>query len=421
MKTTEVYYGRKVIVDKINVLLLAHDGGLGGATSSLLNIVEQFNIDYPEVFFHVVVPENATNLIHDLKKYNCKVVQCRYYLWVAWHRANNSKNIIKYSLKKMKDSLFVRKICWRTTQLPQNKKTAKWLSKYCTDNNITLIHSNSSSLNLGALVCKYTKLPHIWHFREFLQEDQNARLLCRRSYFDKTILKYTTQIIAVSESIKKKYEKRFPNIKVVYNGVPFPDKNVKETFTQYKDCFNIVQVGMISKSKGHDISIQAVYDLIVNKKIDNVYLHLFGREVWDFDKTSYEAIKDHIVVWKVVPVHFINDFRIQCGSIELVASKAEAFGRVTVEAMMCGLPVVGANSGGTPELISDGVTGLLYPQDSWRELSDKIETIIMSPEKRQYMSRNAYESSNRFTIEHCVKNIVSIYQDCLGSQYEIND
>ena len=110
-----------------------------------------------------------------------------------------------------------------------------------------------------------------------------------------------------------------------------------------------------------------------------------------------------------------------CGSIELVASKAEAFGRVTVEAMMCGLPVVGANSGGTPELISDGVTGLLYPQDSWRELSDKIETIIMSPEKRQYMSRNAYESSNRFTIEHCVKNIVSIYQDCLGSQYEIND
>ena len=36
-------------MDKINVLLLAHDGGLGGATSSLLNIVEQFNIDYPEV------------------------------------------------------------------------------------------------------------------------------------------------------------------------------------------------------------------------------------------------------------------------------------------------------------------------------------------------------------------------------------
>ena len=52
---------------------------------------------------------------------------------------------------------------------------------------------------------------------------------------------------------------------------------------------------------------------------------------------------------------------IEQADIGLTCSRNEAFGRTTVEALLMGKPVIGTNTGGTVDLISDGVDGLLYP------------------------------------------------------------
>jgi len=59
----------------------------------------------------------------------------------------------------------------------------------------------------------------------------------------------------------------------------------------------------------------------------------------------------------------------------VVCSRDEAFGRVTVEAMKAGKPVIGARSGGTAELIREGENGLLYTPGEVAELAGAIRRV----------------------------------------------
>jgi hypothetical protein len=63
---------------------------------------------------------------------------------------------------------------------------------------------------------------------------------------------------------------------------------------------------------------------------------------------------------------------VKFADVGITPSKREAFGRVTFEYMFAGLPVVGANSGATPELIDDGKTGFIYSKDSASSLASKL-------------------------------------------------
>lgn len=60
----------------------------------------------------------------------------------------------------------------------------------------------------------------------------------------------------------------------------------------------------------------------------------------------------------------------------LAAEKNETFGQVFIESMACGLPVIGAKSGGIPEIISDSYNGYLVPPDDSSILAQRIESII---------------------------------------------
>ena len=100
--------------------------------------------------------------------------------------------------------------------------------------------------------------------------------------------------------------------------------------------------------------------------------------------------------------------------VEIVCSKREAFGRVTVEAMLAGLPVVGSNTGGTPELIVDGETGIIFKCDDYKDLADKILLIYKNPELAYMISTNAKKvAKDKFMILRCVKELVNLYNDVL--------
>lgn len=62
--------------------------------------------------------------------------------------------------------------------------------------------------------------------------------------------------------------------------------------------------------------------------------------------------------------------------IELMCAERETFGWVTVEGMRSGLLVIGANTGATPEIITNMKTGLLYTHGDARDLADKIEWVL---------------------------------------------
>ena len=108
--------------------------------------------------------------------------------------------------------------------------------------------------------------------------------------------------------------------------------------------------------------------------------------------------------------------------VELVCSRAEAFGRVTAEAMMAGLPVIGSNTGGTPELIVEGETGFLYEYNNLDDLVDKMEILITNSKLRNIMGQKAQNYAiEHFTIDRCVDEIEAVYHQVLKGRDDIEN
>ena len=92
-----------------------------------------------------------------------------------------------------------------------------------------------------------------------------------------------------------------------------------------------------------------------------------------------------------------------------MCSDAEAFGRVTVEALKSGRPVIGTRSGGTPELIADGENGFLFEPGKAQELASAMRRLAIEPGLLAQMSENARTGTrDRFTLEGYAEAFVAV-------------
>lgn len=88
----------------------------------------------------------------------------------------------------------------------------------------------------------------------------------------------------------------------------------------------------------------------------------------------------------------------QNADVVLVCSRCEAFGRVTVEGMRAGKPVIGTRSGGTQELIDNGVNGFLYTAEDYKDLAEKIKYLYEHSAVAKQMGENGRKwSDEQFT------------------------
>ena len=101
--------------------------------------------------------------------------------------------------------------------------------------------------------------------------------------------------------------------------------------------------------------------------------------------------------------------------VALVPSRAEAFGRVTVEAMKLGRPVVGAASGGTLELVQDNVTGLLHPPDDSGALADQVARLYHDRALLARLGARAREwATAAFTHEQYAADLTAVLFEAAG-------
>lgn len=92
--------------------------------------------------------------------------------------------------------------------------------------------------------------------------------------------------------------------------------------------------------------------------------------------------------------------RLAEGQIVVAPSLSEGLGRVVLEAMAAGTPVIASRVGGIPELIVDGETGLLVPPDDAVVLATRMRYVLEHPDEAEAMARRARaEASRRFTTE----------------------
>ena len=96
-------------------------------------------------------------------------------------------------------------------------------------------------------------------------------------------------------------------------------------------------------------------------------------------------------------------------------SITEAFGNVFAEAMACELPVLATTAGGIPELVRDGIHGLLVPPDEVAPIRAALERYLADPEQRLAMARNARQQVEKnFTWEIVARRYLDCYREVVG-------
>jgi glycosyltransferase involved in cell wall biosynthesis len=101
----------------------------------------------------------------------------------------------------------------------------------------------------------------------------------------------------------------------------------------------------------------------------------------------------------------------------VLASHWEGLPNVILEAMAAGLPVVATRVGGVPEVVVDGVTGLLVPPRDPDALSEAILTLLQDPDLRQKMGQAGRERvREHFSVERMVQDTEALYQQLLSKK-----
>lgn len=378
-----------------NVLYLAHETKLNGATKSLLNIVDTLPGEITAV---VVVPRNDGPLIEELKKRAINYVYVKYYP-CCFKEKRVKDNIVAYAK-------------WFLYRKQVNNNAVKTLIRIVKEKNIQIIHTNSGIIDLGVRVKEQLpQIIHIWHLREFLKEDQGLIPAYGWKRYYSNMKKYTDRIVAVSKAVADKFAKYVPEnkIQVIYNGVS--SENIAERNRTGKGVFNILQTGAINEYKGVGTSIRAL-QYLKEKGYNDIELYLAGEGNLDFCKKEYDKVKEKVHLLGYV--REMPQLRSSCMDVEIVCSRKEAFGRVTIEAMLAGLPVIGANTGGTPELIEDGVTGWIFKCGDYKDLADKILLVYKNQKQATIVGERGKKTAlNKFMISRCVKEIADMYYNVL--------
>ena len=385
---------------KPKILYISHETGLNGASKSLLNIIETFQDEY-DLY---VLLRGEGRFKEELVKYKCTIITQKYFL--DCEEKKITKGEIVWIIKKLRYFFYRRSV---------NLITARKVAKFVNDERIDLIHSNSSSTFMGAYISKFSKRPHIWHFREFLWEDFRMCPMMGWNYFYNLVANTTQKVVCVSDSVMKKYKNLIQVDMIrIYNGVP---GKIFEQKRENKEQFNILQAGIISKVKGVDISIEAI-GILLSRGFNHIHLYLAGHGNLNFCKiyNARDDIKEHVHLLGYV--NNLQEIRERRMDAELICSRAEAFGRVTIEAMQAGLIVIGANAAGTTELITNNENGFLFESGCANDLANKIEWVYENRKNLYRIRKNALVVASRFSIQNCTQQIDELYKMLLREKDE---
>lgn len=277
------------------------------------------------------------------------------------------------------------------------------------DKNFDFVYSSSSIFRFGGIIAKKYHIPHIWHMREFGDDDYGF-VPISSTYFS-WMVRNCDAFIANSEIIRNHWiNKGVPSdsIVTIYNGINENLIKPRQRNLQENNLLKIIFSGSISKEKGQYQLIHAI-SLLPNEIQKAISVDFWGTAS---DEEYLNELIAETEKMKLCNIHFngytdklyelLNDY-----DIGVVCSKAEAFGRVTVEYMMSELCVIASNTGANPELIVDEVDGLLYEYNNFQSLADRI---ILAYYNRNIISscgiNGRKKAIDRFTAKRNAREIL---------------
>ena len=263
-------------------------------------------------------------------------------------------------------------------------------------NSAQLVHSHTWYANLaGHLAAMLYDIPHVMtmHSLEALRPWKAEQLgggYTVSSWCERVAAASAAAVVAVSDGMRADIMAAYPEIpaervRVIRNGIdtteyhPDPDTDVLERYGIDPARPYVIFVGRITRQKGVPVLLRAASGLVPEAQL----VLLAGAADTQEQLAEVTELVDGLratrsgVFWipEMLPKHDVIQL-LTHATVFAIPSIYEPLGIVNLEAMACGTAVVGSRTGGIPEVVADGETGLLVPAGEPEPLAAALNTLL---------------------------------------------
>ncbi len=283
-------------------------------------------------------------------------------------------------------------------------------------------------------LCALHKIPYavITHGLEVLRIVRKQNLVPLEAWGAKRALEHAKTVFAVSQftaQLDRKLVGRELSVQVIPNGVnstAFTPGDgirtdlIRKAGIQYNNPFLLLSVSILGPRKGHTQVLKAL-EILKDKYPQLFYLIAGdGSERSNLEKEVKERkLKERVIFLGMLSLQdLIETYRsvdlFILTSRTLQGKDVEGFGVVYLEANACGLPVIAGNTGGVPDAVRDGETGILIDSENPTEIASAIERLINDEYLRRTMGRNG----RKWAEQHDWSRLIPVYKKALEAMIQ---
>lgn len=292
---------------------------------------------------------------------------------------------------------------------------------------IDVVYTNGLTCMDAALAARQTRRPHVWHVRESPRDRSNLRSYLPPRLVAKTVRALSDAVVVNSGYLARDFGGVGAGhlVHVVHNGIDTDgfassasDERAKALRREVgvpPDGLLVVAVGTVAPHKGYDMLARAARCVLDGAP--DVRFAVAGALI----DPHASQLRDQLAAQGVADRFALLGARTDIADLLAAAdvfvhsARNEAFGRVLVEAMALGKPVVATRCGGPEEIVVDGKTGYLVAVDDWQTMAQKITTLLERRDLRQALGSAGRERArDDFSVAMHAERIQQVIASVAG-------
>jgi len=292
-----------------------------------------------------------------------------------------------------------------------------------------VVHSNTATVLSGAFAASAARIPHVWHVREFFNDNPFLWKAYRR-----IILRLSEKVICTSKGVAAQFSSSTTNhhVHVLYDAIPTSEySSPSETeVCDFKARLGIPTgaliasvIGRIHDRKGQETFVKAA--ALLSEQFPLAHFLIVGSAFPGNDHHHHrlmQLVKELGLDQKIIFTGEIERISLVYAATDVLVMPStfpEAFGLVVLEAMAFGKPTISSELGGPVEIIIPEVTGLLFPPNDTAHLAEAMKRLFLD---RDFAQRLGAAGKQRFlsTFDTAsfLQNLNNVYSGLLKTQVD---
>jgi glycosyltransferase involved in cell wall biosynthesis len=237
-------------------------------------------------------------------------------------------------------------------------------------------------------------------------------------------LQFAEHVIPInSDDVKRittDYKISSSKVTLIPNGVdttifkPMTKSRAKNVLGISEDNYRILAIARLEHGKGIDILLHAFAQVLKSKK--NVDLIIVGNGPMRMTLESLAdklGLQKHVLFAGFVP-NELTPYYYNSADIFVIPSRDEACSIALLEAMACGLPVIGSRTGGIKDVIQHMVNGILFEVEDYQSLAFTLLKVISNEDWRIELGKNARKiAEEKYDVEKIYMKLIKVFEEVL--------